>query len=139
MVRARWSRLLAATASLALLSLASPAGAAGPLNVVRGVVAAESGGATVVTILGSETATFTSYKLERPQRLAIEVARCRLQGVDSPVDVSSWAVGQVAISEGTGAQRVCRVLIHLRRDASYGVRAVGGNVVVKIVPHDAKP
>src|SRR5512137_2410417 len=106
MVRARWRRLaLAALATLAIGSAASPAGAAGPLNVVRGVVAAESGSATVVTIVGSETATFTSYKLERPQRLAIEVARCRLHGVESPIDVSTWAVGQVAVSEGTGAQR----------------------------------
>ncbi len=122
MVRSRWSRLLAATASattrlaglasVALLTMASPAGAAGPLNVVRGVVAAESGGATVVTIIGSETATFTSYKLERPQRLAIEVARCRLQGADSPVDVSK-VIFEITEEGGTAQPRLIEKTVWL--------------------------
>jgi hypothetical protein len=56
----------------------------------------EEGAATVVRIHGSATPTFTVYKLEKPERVVVDVANAELAGGGEPFAVNSWAVGQVS-------------------------------------------
>ena len=81
----------------ALVAFAQPGVTRGDgANVVRAVSARADGGRTVITIRGSATPSFTAYRLERPTRLVVDLAGGRLEGVDGPIEVDTWAVGQVS-------------------------------------------
>src|SRR5262245_37339538 len=86
-----------ACAFFALCIVGAPALAAPGQNAIQRLDTREEGGTTVVTIRGTTTPTFTVYKLERPERVVIDVANARLAGdLDGPRSVNSWAVSQLA-------------------------------------------
>ena len=111
--------------------------------VVSKVTARVDGAQTIVTVNGSGTPSFTVYRLERPSRLVVDLANGRLAPqllADGPVDVDSWAVGQIASAQYADENtRTARVMIGFKRPANYDVRAKGHDVVVTITPEEAPP
>src|SRR4051812_19762514 len=62
-----------------VLALAVPAEAsADKLAHVKRLDAREDGAATIVTIRGTATPTFTVYKLEKPERVVVDLANAAL-------------------------------------------------------------
>src|SRR5215470_10679931 len=117
----------ALVAVVCVIAGAARAGAAPGVNAIQKLDTREDGGTTVVTIVGTTTPTFTVYKLERPERVVVDVANARLGGdADGPRGVNTWAVSQVATQAlgGQEAQTV-RVLVGFARPSSYQVRAEG--------------
>src|SRR5262245_44248572 len=125
---------------IALSLLGSGAARAEPtLNGISRLVVHEDGATTTVAIRGSTTPTFTVYKLERPERVVVDVANARLAGEVEPMAVNSWAVGQVTAQALGGEEAVVRVLVGFARPSEYHVKAVGKDVVVTVVAREPKP
>jgi type IV pilus assembly protein PilQ len=130
-----------ACALFAICVLGGPALAAPGVNAIQKLDTREDGGTTVVTIRGTTTPTFTVYKLERPERVVIDVANARLGGdLDGPRPVNSWAVSQL-MAQALGGQeaQTVRILVGFARASSYQVKAVGNDVVVTVAAREAKP
>src|SRR5262245_10402759 len=72
------------------------ANAAPAVNGVSKIGVREEGATTVVTVSGTATPTFTVYKLERPERVVVDLANARLLGDVEPMAVNAWAVTQVS-------------------------------------------
>ncbi len=125
--------VLAATLFGAAAAYAEP-------NVITQVLTAKEGGRTIVTVRGSATPSFTAYRLERPSRVVVDLADGRMQGVEGPIDVDSWAVGQIAVAQYQDVRtRTARVMIAFRRPSTYDVRADGRDVVITITPDESPP
>jgi len=120
--------LLRATFALALLALVGSASAQAraPLAVVSRIEHREAEGRTTVILHGSQTPTFTVYKLERPQRLVVDLANTTLQGYDDPIEAETWAVGLITASRHLDDRSAtARVIIGFRRAATYQIKARG--------------
>ena len=116
------------------------AGLARGENVVRQVDVKEQGDQTEVLVRCGSTPTFTTYKLERPSRVVVDIANARIRDVQSPLPVDTWAVSQVAVQEfQTDDRTVARVMVVLKRECSYDVRASGGDVRIVLVPSAPRP
>src|SRR5512142_3036433 len=61
------------------------------LNGISRLTVREEGATTTVAIRRSATPTFTVYKLERPERVVVDVANVRLVPDVEPMAVNSWA------------------------------------------------
>jgi type IV pilus assembly protein PilQ len=111
------------------------------LGEVKAVLAEEQGDKTVVRIRSTGTPTFTAYRLERPARVVIDLANSGLaSSVESPMDVGSWSVSQVASMQFRDeSSAVTRIMIALRRNATYDVKADASDVVVVVSPTEPKP
>src|SRR5688572_1443718 len=89
--RRRSSRFaIAATVRVApRLGQGGAADAAKPLGRVTAIESRDDGAASIVTIEGTSTPTFTVYKLEKPERVVVDVANARLDAdVEGPVVVN---------------------------------------------------
>ncbi|MCU0663996.1 MAG: AMIN domain-containing protein [Myxococcota bacterium] len=106
------------------------AGAAlAPANLVRNVEIAEQAGTTTVTIEGSSRPSFTAFKLASPRRLIIDIASSEIRGVPSVLDKSTALIGGVAVSQySSSSGPVGRIVINLKQDAGYRIRAVGSSL-----------
>ncbi|HZS36232.1 MAG TPA: type IV pilus secretin PilQ [Polyangia bacterium] len=110
------------------------------VNLVSKVTARAEGPKTVITVHGSATPSFTAYRLERPARVVVDLADGRLQNSDGPIDVDTWAVGQIGMAQyADEAARTARVMIGFKRPASYDVRAQGHDVIITITPDEMPP
>src|SRR5215470_9887813 len=110
------------------------------LNGVQKISVREEGATTVVAIHGSTTPTFTVYKLERPERVVIDLANARLGGDVEPMAVNGWAVAQVTAQRLSGEESaVVRVLVGFARPSEYHVKAVGSDVIVTVTAREARP
>lgn len=147
--RVRVAMAIAAVAAMSLLH--APARAQSGKNRVRALAhettASAAGeappGTTTIRIRGTATPTFTVYKLERPERVVIDLANAaldpKLSGRDASADwpVNSWSVSSVAGHAVAGSDRsTVRFIVHLARSASYQVDAKGRDLVVVITPHE---
>src|SRR6185503_2026602 len=125
---------------LALFLAGVPLVAHAEPNVVTQVVARADGARTIVTVHGTATPSFTAYRLERPSRVVVDLADGRLATADGPIDVDTWAVGQIATAQYSGdASRTARVMIGFKRAASYDVRAKGHDVIIPVTPDEKPP
>src|SRR5262249_24664998 len=108
---------------------------------VRALRITQEGARSVVTIALTATPTFTVFKLERPTRVVIDVANALLaSSADGSAFGSTWAVGQVAATQVTDdAHTVARVVITLRRQGDYDVKAKGTDIVVTVTAFEAPP
>ena len=127
-----------------LFASASPAQAQGASNrddnTIRDVSARADGGKTVITLRGTATPSFTAYRLEQPARLVVDLAGGRLGAENGPLDVDTWAVGQIAFAQySTTTTRSARVMIGLKRAATYDVKARGNDVVITVIPEELPP
>src|SRR6476659_9697468 len=122
------------------LVLGSASVARAEVNVVSKVTARAEGGKTVVTVHGSATPSFTAYRLERPARVVVDLADGKMASADGPMDVDTWAVGQIATAQyADEATRTARVMISFKRPSSYDVRAKGHDVIITITPDEMPP
>lgn len=136
---------LVALGLLAVVALAAPAAHASGKNVVRGVSIRDDAGTTSIRIQGTVTPTFTVYKLERPTRVVVDVARASLDRAvrgDEPsatFAAGTWAVSQVAAQAVEDGASSVRVVVTLARPGRYDVKADGKDVVVTVTARDAAP
>jgi type IV pilus assembly protein PilQ len=129
--------------SLAALLLAAatvtartvPTQAADKAGRVSGIKVSETDGDTAITIAASAKPTFTTYKLERPARVIIDISAARLGDLEVPFDAGTYAVGAVSAStsEDEGGART-RVVLTLRQPADYKIESRGNDIVVRVVP-----
>ena len=109
------------------------------LNILDKVTWTQRGASAVVTLSLRSKPTFTVYKLTRPDRVVVDLANTSTMRLTSPINVDSWAVGQVALSRFSDARSaITRVVITFRRPGAYDVRS-SGNKVVLMVTASAKP
>jgi len=118
---------------------------AGARNQIGAVAIDSDRDVTTIRVRGSETPTFTVYKLERPTRVVVDLAGAALTapvgGDDAAVtySVGGWAVGQVQAMALEDGSATVRVVATLARPGRYDVKADGADVVIKIVARDPAP
>ncbi len=114
-------------------------------NQIRAITFSEDSGTTKVRIAGSEVATFTVYKLERPSRVVLDVARAELsdelRGHEAGVSLAAntWAVGTVGAQPLVDGGNGVRVIIALARPGRYDVKIDGKDLLVLVAARDAAP
>jgi type IV pilus assembly protein PilQ len=104
---------------------------------VRAIRVTEAGGDTAVVISASARPTFTTWKLEQPARVVVDLSAVRLGNVEVPMDAGTYAVGLVSasVSEDEGGGSRTRIVLTLRQASDYRVEARGNDIVVRIIPH----
>ncbi|MGB8299327.1 MAG: type IV pilus secretin PilQ [Polyangia bacterium] len=104
---------------------------------VSAIRVSEAGGDTAVVISASARPTFTTWKLEQPARVVVDLSGARLGNVEVPVDAGTYAVGLVSasVSEDDGGGSRTRIVLTLRQASEYRVEARGNDIVVRIIPH----
>jgi type IV pilus assembly protein PilQ len=103
---------------------------------LEGIRAVETaGGATRLEIAVSPRPPFTTFKLEQPARIVLDLSGVRASA--STFDAGTVAVGTVAASEtaGEGGTRT-RVVVTLRRAADYQVEPTARGLALVVKPHD---
>jgi type IV pilus assembly protein PilQ len=101
----------------------------------------EKAGDTAVVIGASARPTFTTWKLEQPARVVVELSGTRLGDVDVPLDAGTYAVGLVSasVTEDEGAGPRTRVVLTLRQASDYRVEAKGTNITLRVIPRVRPP
>lgn len=131
----------AATASMGLPGVAVIVPLVGVPNQVDGLSVEElDDGTTVLRLKGTLKPTFNVYRLSDPDRLVVDIAKSAKGQVVPHVPLDTWACGRVtvgAVSE-RGANLV-RVVVELKREASYIVVPDGDTLVVTVTPREAPP
>jgi type IV pilus assembly protein PilQ len=104
---------------------------------VRAIRVSEAGGDTAVVISASARPTFTTWKLEQPARVVVDLSGVRLGNVEVPMDAGTYAVGLVSasVSEDEGGGSRTRIVLTLRQASDYRVESRGTDIVVRIIPH----
>jgi chemotaxis protein histidine kinase CheA len=113
--------------------LALPAWAESPQ--VRGLRVSEAAGDTTVVISSTGRPTFTTWKLEQPARVVVDLSGARLGNLDVPMDAGTYAVGLIGASssEDESGPRT-RVVLTLRQPSDYRVETRGHDIVVRVIP-----
>ncbi|MEE9382748.1 MAG: type IV pilus secretin PilQ [Nannocystaceae bacterium] len=97
-------------------------------------------GTTTLRLIGSRKPTFNVYRLADPDRVIVDLSGSRPKGVVPQAVVDNWTVGRVRI---TAAQEdgssLSRVIVGLKRDASYIIVPSGNDLLVTITPRDLPP
>jgi type IV pilus assembly protein PilQ len=103
---------------------------------VRAIRVSEAGGDTAMVISSSARPTFTTWKLEQPARVVVDISGARLGNVEVPMDAGTYAVGLVSasVSEEEGGGPRTRIVLTLRQASDYRVEARGNDIVVRIIP-----
>ncbi len=122
------------------LSLGSPRLTTAASTAARTIRVTEVDGNTAVTIAAARRPTFTTWKLEQPSRVVVDIAGVRLGDADLAFDAGTFAVGAVSAStsQDDGAPRT-RVVLTLRRPADYRVQVDSDTLVVRVIPHERPP
>ena len=104
---------------------------------VRAIRVSEAGGDTAIVISASAQPTFTTWKLEQPARVVVDISGVRLGNLDVPRDAGTYAVGLVSasVSEEEGAGPRTRIVLTLRQASDYRVEARGHDIVVRVIPY----
>lgn len=134
-MRARLALMVVLGLSGPMAGTAAGADRAGHL---RGIKAEEQdGGRTRVVIAASVRPSFTTWKMEHPSRVVVDVYGVALSGSEVPFDAGTFAVGNVSAS-ASGPHKA-RVILTLRQGADYDVKAQGNDIVVEVTPWEAPP
>jgi type IV pilus assembly protein PilQ len=119
------------------LTLAAwPTPAAAETVRVKAIRVSESAGETAVVIAASARPTFTTWKLEQPARVVVELSGARLGNVDVPMDAGTYAVGLVSasVTEDDSAGARTRIVLTLRQTSDYQVETKGNDITLHVVP-----
>ncbi len=108
---------------------------------VRNIRVSETSGDTAVVIGATARPTFTTWKLEQPSRVVLELSGARLGDVDVPLDAGTYAVGLVSasVTEDDSAGPRTRIVLTLRQASDYRVEAKGSDITLKVIPHVRPP
>jgi type IV pilus assembly protein PilQ len=111
------------------------------LNQIDGLTIEElDDGTTSLRLEGSKVATFNVYRLPDPDRLVVDISASERGKAVPHVDVDSWAVGRVSISSISEQDSpLTRVVVQLKREASYIVVPKRNELVITITPKDIAP
>ena len=108
---------------------------------VRNIQVSETAGNTAVVIAASARPTFTTWKLEQPARVVVELSGARLGNVDVPLDAGTFAVGLVSasVTEDDSAGPRTRIVLTLRQTSDYQVEAKGNDITLRVIPRVRPP
>jgi type IV pilus assembly protein PilQ len=131
--------------ALAILLVAAGAWAGGN-NEIRGITFEEAGGATKIRVRGSQTGTFSVYRLERPSRVVVDIAQASLatsvagsHDAGAIVAPNTWSVSQVTAQPLDDEGALIRVAVTLARPGSYDVKSEGKDIVITVTARDVAP
>ena len=102
-------------------------------------------GTTTITLRGSETPTFSVFKLTNPSRIVVDVANARLASVARSDGAQSWRLNTWAVASVRAHPRrskrgsMVRVVVELSRASTYTVKAKGNYIVVRVTAHETPP
>jgi type IV pilus assembly protein PilQ len=108
---------------------------------IRNIRVSEASGDTSVVIAASARPTFTTWKLEQPARVVVELSGARLGNVDVPLDAGTYAVGLVSasVTEDESAGPRTRIVLTLRQTSDYRVEAKGSDITLRVIPRVRPP
>ncbi|MBN2575944.1 MAG: type IV pilus secretin PilQ [Deltaproteobacteria bacterium] len=103
---------------------------------VRSIRVSETAGDTSVFIAASARPIFTTWKLEQPARVVVELSGTRLGDVNVPIDAGTYALGLVSasVTEDESAGPRTRIVLTLRQASDYRVESKGNDITLRIVP-----
>src|SRR5688572_10281491 len=97
-------------------------------------------GSTVLRLVGNRKPTFNVYRLEGPDRLVVDIAGSERGDVVPHVPLDTWACGRVTIdSVEERDAKLVRVVIELKREASYIAVPKDEELVVTVTPREIAP
>ena len=120
-------------------SMAAPAKAV--TNQIDGLSVEElDDGTTVLRVRGNRKPTFNVYRLSEPERLVVDIAGSKPGKVVPHIPLDTWACGRVTV-DGVSERdaTLVRMVVELKRDASYIVLPRGEELVVTITPRQVAP
>ena len=134
-------KLLAAAALGVAMAAAWSIPARADTARVRTIRVSETGGDTAVVIAASARPTFTTWKLEQPARVVVELSGARLGAIDVPLDAGTYAVGLVtaSVTEDDSAGPRTRIVLTLRQASDYRVEAKGNDITLRVIPRVHPP
>lgn len=119
---------------------ATAASAAAP-NRIDGLTIEElDDGTTTLRLVGSAKPTFSVYRLQDPDRLVVDIAGSERGKVVPHLPLDNWACGRLSVDDVTEQDAMMvRLVVELKRDASYIVVPDGENLVVTVTPRQVPP
>ncbi|MDY0061619.1 MAG: type IV pilus secretin PilQ [Myxococcota bacterium] len=128
---------LLATAAWMLPSAADPpAGPGGEersANAIRSIQVAEEADTVQVIIAGSTTPSFTTFKLQDPPRVFIDIAGADLGDVTSPVRVENGVIDQVVTMQLADERKaVGRIIVGLDKSSPYRIVSKGNDLIMTV-------
>ncbi len=108
---------------------------------IRNIHVSESNGDTAVVIAASARPTFTTWQLEQPSRVVVELSGTRLGRVELPRDAGTYAVGLISasVTDDDSAGPRTRIVLTLRQASDYRVEAHGDDITLRVIPHTRPP
>ena len=108
---------------------------------VKNIRVSETSGDTAVVIATSARPTFTTWKLEQPARVVVELSGARLGDVEVPLDAGTYAVGLVSasVTEDDSAGPRTRIVLTLRQASDYRVESKGAGITLRVIPRVHPP
>ncbi len=119
---------------------AATASASAP-NRIDGLTIEElDDGTTTLRLVGSAKPTFSVYRLQDPDRLVVDIAGSERGKVVPHLPLDNWACGRLSVDDVTEQDAMMvRLVVELKRDASYIVVPDGENLVVTVTPRQVPP
>jgi type IV pilus assembly protein PilQ len=132
--------------AIAVLWLLTPLALAAPVSPPRpqsllALELVEAPQATIITLRTRQAPAFTSFRLDQPTRLFVDVAGAGIEvGALGSQTVDNGVVRSVeALPFQRGSVRHARIIVTFQRDALYHVKVDGQAVVLTIDGTDRKP
>ncbi|MEM6292673.1 MAG: type IV pilus secretin PilQ [Myxococcota bacterium] len=110
-------------------------------NRVDGLAVEElDDGTTILRLQGTNKPTFNVYRLSDPDRLVVDIAKSAKGSVVPHVPLDTWACGRVTVKGVSEREaKLVRVVVELKREASYIVVPDGDALVVTVTPREVPP
>jgi type IV pilus assembly protein PilQ len=122
-------------------SLLASTALAGATNRIEGLTVEEhDDGTTVLRLRGSAKPTFNVYRMGEPDRLVVDIASSERGQVVPRLGLDTWAANRVTV-DGVRERdaELVRVVVELKREASYIVVPDGTALVITVTPRQMPP
>jgi type IV pilus assembly protein PilQ len=122
------------------LQAAIAAGQVAP-NRIDGLTIEElDDGTTTLRLAGSAKPTFNVYRLADPDRLVVDIAASERGKVVPHLPLDNWACGRLSVDDVVEQDAMLvRLVVELKREASYIVVPDGETLVVTVTPRQVPP
>ena len=112
---------------------AAPAASASSTNVVQSIEVAEKDASTEITIHGTNSPTFTVFKLEDPIRVFIDMVDADMRAVDGTLEFDNGVIAHIGTLQfARQGDQVGRIILVLDRNNLYNVESVGNDIRIVI-------